>query len=213
MKEYKLIYADPAWHFYNWGADAPGMIHDRERGANKHYPTTTLEDMCRLDVPADKDAVLLVWGLSSHLKELITLTEAWGFTIKTKAWTWVKTTKDNSRPRIGMGYWTRQVSEDCWLATKGHPKAPKYRGEMAFLETFDLADDYINDTLYAPRPSLHSKKPEEAYDKINRLFPDVYPRLEMFARSAHEGWDVWGNEAPDSIHIPMKVLAHEGETV
>lgn len=28
------------------------------------------------------------------------------------------------------------------------------------------------------------------------------PYLEMFARSARTGWDVWGDQAPDSIALP-----------
>lgn len=33
------------------------------------------------------------------------------------------------------------------------------------------------------------------------------PRIELFARQKAEGWDVWGNEAPDSIKLPeMEVV-------
>ena len=28
------------------------------------------------------------------------------------------------------------------------------------------------------------------------------PRIELFAREHTPGWDVWGNEAPDSIIFP-----------
>ena len=49
----------------------------------------------------------------------------------------------------------------------------------------------------------HSEKPQEVRDSIIRLVGDL-PRLEMFARSAPEGWDVFGNEAPNSIEIPFK---------
>ena len=44
----------------------------------------------------------------------------------------------------------------------------------------------------------HSKKPEEARNRIVRLMGDV-PRIELFARSRAPGWDVWGNEAVGSI--------------
>ena len=39
----------------------------------------------------------------------------------------------------------------------------------------------------------HSKKPDEARDRIVKLMGDL-PRVELFARQATEGWDVWGNE-------------------
>lgn len=230
MKTYDLIYADPPWHFRNWSADAPGMIHDRERGANKHYITSTFDTLKALQVKniTAKDAVMLMWVLPTHMEEAFALGRAWGFKPITRAWSWVKTVKDGSRPRIGMGYWTRHCSEDCWLFTKGHPSAPPYRGEPAYLETtvvHTLGDDpecewtswfeservyRLGDTLYSPRPQQHSKKPDEAYNKIDRLFPHMTDRLEMFARSAHEGWDVFGNEAPNSIEIEIKNVEVQG---
>lgn len=185
-KLYRLVLADPPWHFVNWSADSPGKIHNRARGANKHYATAYMETIMAMVPPTADDAILLLWTISSHLREAVELVDAWGFTLKTKAWTWVKTTKDGSKPIMGMGYWTRQCTEDCWLATKGKPKAPKYRGELALIE--------------APR-GAHSVKPMEQYAKIDRLFPDVYPRLEMFARVQQPGWDVFGNEVENSITL------------
>lgn len=41
----------------------------------------------------------------------------------------------------------------------------------------------------------HSQKPDEVRDRIVELMGDL-PRIELFARSAAEGWDCWGNEAP-----------------
>lgn len=49
----------------------------------------------------------------------------------------------------------------------------------------------------------HSQKPDKFRRLVVELCGDV-PRLEMFAREAHEGWDVFGNEAPNSIEIGMK---------
>ena len=47
----------------------------------------------------------------------------------------------------------------------------------------------------------HSKKPDETRDRIVELMGDV-PRIELFARQHTPGWDVWGNEAPDSVELP-----------
>lgn len=46
----------------------------------------------------------------------------------------------------------------------------------------------------------HSKKPEEARNRIVQLMGDV-PRIELFARQSPEGWDVWGNEVECSITL------------
>jgi len=40
----------------------------------------------------------------------------------------------------------------------------------------------------------HSRKPDEAYDRIEALCEGPY--LEMFARSSRPGWDTWPND-PD----------------
>ena len=42
----------------------------------------------------------------------------------------------------------------------------------------------------------HSKKPDVVKDRIVELCGDV-PRIELFARQATEGWDVWGNEVEE----------------
>lgn len=39
----------------------------------------------------------------------------------------------------------------------------------------------------------HSKKPNEARERIVQLCGDI-PRIELFARQYADGWDCWGNE-------------------
>ena len=46
----------------------------------------------------------------------------------------------------------------------------------------------------------HSKKPDEARDRIVELIGDV-PRIELFARQTTPGWDVWGNEIQSDIEM------------
>ena len=47
----------------------------------------------------------------------------------------------------------------------------------------------------------HSKKPDIVRDRILELMGDL-PRIELFARQASPGWDVWGNEVNSSIEFP-----------
>ena len=42
----------------------------------------------------------------------------------------------------------------------------------------------------------HSRKSAEIQERIVELCGDV-PRIELFARQAADGWDRWGNEAPE----------------
>ena len=39
----------------------------------------------------------------------------------------------------------------------------------------------------------HSRKPDEIYDRIERLVPGPY--LELFARQHRDSWDSWGDQA------------------
>jgi N6-adenosine-specific RNA methylase IME4 len=39
----------------------------------------------------------------------------------------------------------------------------------------------------------HSRKPDEVYEIIERMYPDSV-KLEMFARRNREGWTSFGNE-------------------
>ena len=68
------------------------------------------------------------------------------------------------------------------LATRGHPKR-----QAANVHQF----------IISPIQE-HSRKPEEAREKIVALMGDV-PRVELFARQSPPGWDVWGNEVESTI--------------
>ena len=48
-------------------------------------------------------------------------------------------------------------------------------------------------TVFREQATKHSKKPQIAYEIIERLYPDLN-KLEMYARNTRDGWDSWGNE-------------------
>ena len=56
---------------------------------------------------------------------------------------------------------------------------------------------YIINYFYSPIDK-HSKKPQETRDRIIKLVGDL-PRVELFAREAPAGWDVWGNEVESNV--------------
>lgn len=182
---FPVILADPPWSFKSWS----GKTGTPHRTANDHYRTT--ETVMLADIPvasvAAKDAALFMWVVDSHIDQAIELGRAWGFELKTKAFTWVKTTK-NDKPKIGMGYWTRKQTEMCLMFTRGKPK----RTGMGVRELFedDLCDGEV---IRTPRRE-HSRKPDEQYGRIEALLDGPY--LELFARRARPGWQVWGDQAP-----------------
>ena len=97
---------------------------------------------------------------------------------------WLKRNRKNPTWFYGLGYWTRGNAEICLLATKGKPKR-----QSAGVHQFIISPI-----------EQHSKKPDEARQKILALMGDL-PRLELFARQKAPGWDVWGNEIASDITL------------
>jgi N6-adenosine-specific RNA methylase IME4 len=123
-----------------------------------------------------------MWAIFPNLQEAFEVIKAWGFTYKTIAFVWIKKNKKADSLFWGLGHWTRANTEFCLLATKGNPRR---------------ASKSVHQVIMTP-VEAHSKKPDEARDKIVRLMGDL-PRIELFARQATPGWDVWGNEIQNTI--------------
>ncbi len=119
------------------------------------------------------------------LLESFRIIKAWGFEFKTLAFVWIKQNKKSETLHWGMGYWTRSNSEICLLATKGSPKRQAANVHQVIISHIEE----------------HSRKPEEARRRIDRLMGDV-AKIELFARRPADGWDVWGNEVQSDIVFP-----------
>jgi N6-adenosine-specific RNA methylase IME4 len=100
--------------------------------------------------------------------------------------------KKSPTPFWGMGNWTRSNAEVCLLATRGKPQR---------------INKAVHSLIQTPIES-HSKKPEEARQKILQLVGDL-PRIELFARQKTEGWDVWGNEVESNIDLTPTPITNE----
>lgn len=179
-KKYKVIYADPPWRYKVYSSKGLG------RSAEMHYPTMDIESIKALPVSelADKDCALFLWVTAPCLVECLSVLESWGFTYKTIAFVWIKKNRRADSLFWGMGYWTRSNAELCVLATKGNPKRVSAGVHQVLLTHIEE----------------HSKKPQEARDRIVQLMGDV-PRIELFARTRPEGWDVWGNEVESDVSL------------
>jgi N6-adenosine-specific RNA methylase IME4 len=168
-KIYSVVYVDPPWRYNN-----PPM-GDVARANEQHYPTMEAADICALKVPAAENCALFLWGTIPMLPQALEVMEAWGFRYKS-AIAWFK-------DKAGTGYWVRGQCELLLIGTRGEMPAPA-PGEQppAVIE--------------APR-GRHSEKPAIFAEMIERLFPNS-AKLEMFARVARPGWDVWGNEVGEA---------------
>ena len=148
----------------------------------------TLDDIKALPIAklADKNAVLFLWAVDPMIPQALEVGAAWGFTYKTVAFYWAKLRREGSKRGMqyddremrdfpmGTGYWTRPNPEQCLLFTRGSPKRVN-------------AD--VRKLVIAPRRE-HSRKPDEQYERIERLCAGPY--LELFARQRREGWYSWG---------------------
>jgi N6-adenosine-specific RNA methylase IME4 len=183
---YEVIYADPPWQYRD--------ASKNRGGAERHYPTVKIEDLMRLPVAqiAEENAVLALWATWPTLPDAIALIQAWGFTYKTCLFCWVKTAK-NGTYSIGGGAYTRANSEPCLLATRGSTLTRYSRSVRQIIESGEP------ETLVLQR-GKHSAKPPEARDRIVELF-QPRSKIELFARTAPTGWDVWGNESAPKNHM------------
>jgi len=200
MKKYSVIYADPPWSFRVWSEDTGSG-----RSAASHYPTLDLEALKALPVEsiAADDATLFLWGCNSMLPEALEVVKAWGFEFKTIAFTWVKTNKKATDTVFwGMGYWTRQNSEFCILATRGKPKRDSKGVHSVFWDHEAGEDVALDPSMGMPEALVcpvmrHSAKPPEARERIEELMGPDNTFVELFARPSegiHSCWDLVGNE-------------------
>jgi len=179
-RRYPVIYADPPWDYQLYD-ETTGSA----RAAAEHYPTMKLDEICALPVAelATEAAVLFLWTTAPHLRESFEVLAAWGFEYKTNV-VWVKHAQ-------GLGFFVRGQHELLLIATRGDIPCP-------------LPANRPPSVITAPRRE-HSRKPDEAYKLIERMYPE-FPKIELFARNAREGWAAWGNQAPvldgDGLDIP-----------
>ena len=203
-KKYKVIYADPPWTFKTRTAAG------KERSAEVHYDCLSFQDLCNLPIKNLADpsgCALFMWCTDPMFPKGFELMQKWGFTYKTIGFYWAKTnTKvdlsklDSSKDFFtGMGYYTRANPEPCLagdLNTEG-VQVEDQGVNVALLGTArGLKNPKVQNRgvrkLIVSKRREHSRKPDEAYDRIESLMDGPY--LELFARTERKGWDCWGNE-------------------
>ena len=170
---YSIIYADPPWQYQR----------SKVQGAAENHYHNGIDELCALPV-ADLPprTAHFFCGRLFHSFRRPAAHRAWGFHYKSVAFVWLKKNKKADSWFYGLGFWTRGNAEICLLATRGHPKR-----QAANIHQFII-----------PPIEAHSKKPDEAREKIVALMGDL-PRVELFARQSPPGWEVWGNEVESTI--------------
>lgn len=168
-KKYRTIYIDPPWP-----ERGGGKI---KRGADAHYPLMTVEEILRLPISSIADQSgchLYLWATNNYLSHAFECINAWGFEYITTI-TWFK-------DRQGLGQYFRGITEHCLFAST--------KKRLPYKIIDGVRQQGI--TGFTEPKSVHSRKPEQMREMIERV--SYSPRVELFAREPHLGWDVWGNE-------------------
>ena len=204
--KYDIIYLDPPWK-YNSRANHKTRFRG---GACGHYPLMTMEEIAALPIKriAAPNCAVLMWCTFPYLDKQIKLFDYWGFRYRTQFLTWIKLNprgfdlpKDdpNYQPGkqyvlycdglfhstfFGVGYYAKSNPEVCLLGMRGQ---------------LPTISDAVSSVIMEPRRE-HSRKPLEAYEKIEGVFGCV-PRVEVFARQIRQGWDAMGHGVSDGLDI------------
>lgn len=171
--KYQIIYADPPWKY--GGTGGPKWFP-----ADTYYPTMSfkeIENMAdTIKKISDDNCLLFMWAVSPELDKCIEIGKKWGFDYITVAFVWYK-------ERANVGNYTMSSCELCLLFKKGKIPADRVRNPGT-------------KQYYSAPVDFHSHKPLEFAERIKKMFP-VSKKIELFARDGKEGYDYWGNEAPN----------------
>lgn len=177
MKKYNIIYADPPWQYNDHGVRG---------GVDDHYETMTLEEIKKLPINnlSEDNSILFLWVTYPMIQEGLDTIKSWGFQYKTIGFQWIKKNRISDSFFFGLGRYTRGNTECCLIGVKG--KLPIINKGVSQLIISKIRE--------------HSQKPDEAREKIIKLLGDL-PRIELFARTKINGWDIWGNELLNDINM------------
>ena len=153
--KFKTLIIDPPWDY--------GELSLAGRAA-PDYATMTHEQLLAMPVLAwaEEDCHLYLWTTNNFVLRAGELMAAWGFEFKTVL-TWIK-------PRLGMGAYFRNTTEQVLFGVRGNLKT---------------RSDAIP-THFAADLGQHSAKPEQFYDIVRRS--SYLPAGEAFQRTARDGF-------------------------
>jgi N6-adenosine-specific RNA methylase IME4 len=187
MKKYQIIYADPPWRQFKGGKKA---VRPNSSGEPLPYNVISLEEIDSILKEAfqltEENSVLFLWTIDKYLFEAQQLAEKYGYKLHARM-VWNKVTG------IPAAFTIRYGHEYLLYMYRGKltPVAPNERGKIH--------------SVFTEQVKEHSRKPDIAYEIIERLYPNT-ERLELFARRKRQtlfggNWDVWGNEVESDIDL------------
>lgn len=170
---YDFVMADPPWRYELWSEKGRGKSPEAQ------YETMRLDEIKALPVRdlVKTDGTLWLWATWPLLPEALATMESWGFNYVTGgAW---------DKVRWGPGYVVRSVCEPFLIGKVGEPT---------------VNGSGIANLIRESRRE-HSRKPELAYARAEKMMPDAR-RADLFSRQSRPGWDNWGKEKTKFDEVP-----------
>ena len=192
--EYRCVVIDPPWD-----QGKTGLRDVRpNQGQTLDYRTMTFGQIAQLPIDrwAAPDSFLWLWATNSRsrasgkpiLQQAFELLTEWGFQYYTLL-TWDKRTGPCPFGPFQI------TTEHCLFGYRGKCVFPKDSlGKMK--------------TLFTARSERHSEKPAILYQHIAQYFPE--PRLDVFARRSHYGFEGWGDEVEQGWNEQTSLVVRNG---
>lgn len=195
MGEYSVIFTDPAWKQTKGNARKcrPNQTKSLD------YETMSLEDIKevhrQVSTLCNDNHNIFMWTIDKFLHESEQMMKDLGYELHAR-FVWDK--ENGVAPAFTVRYSHEYL---LWFYKKGHMLMPEesMRGKYT--------------TVLREKSTVHSKKPNCAYEMIEALFPNTR-KLEMFARSIRKGWDAWGNQVgvfDTKLYKLVATISKEGE--
>jgi len=175
MKTFELLYIDPPWNQTKGGTK---KVRPKSSGKPLDYPIMSVEDIKKhLQYFTDhtsENSIVFLWTIDKYLFEAESMIKDLGYKIHARM-IWNKVTGIPAAFTIRYGH---EYLLYCYRG-KFTPIAKEERGKIH--------------SVFTEKVMKHSKKPEIAYQIIERLYPNL-TKLELYAREKRSGWSSWGNE-------------------
>jgi len=183
MKKYQILYIDPPWKQLKGGIRKSRPKQTRLLD----YPTMDFNDIFNLIDNVliqycEPNPTIFIWTIDKFLHSCEHKLEQMSNLKRHARIIWDK--ENGMAPAFTIRYAHEYL---LWYYVSPMQKINK-----------DMRGKYT--TILREKSIKHSKKPLCAYEMIENLYPNTN-KLELFARSKREDWDVWGNEVECDINF------------
>jgi N6-adenosine-specific RNA methylase IME4 len=182
MTKYRTIVVDPPWKLNKFN---PKLTRKYQK-SNPELPYNTMTDREIMDFPidnfADEQCDLFLWTTKAKLHTAFHVIEAWNFHYA-NILVWNKIS--------GLCHNGIHATVEFLLYA--------YRGKNGLDYKKPLC------ALFTEKNKKHSQKPEKIYGLLREH--TNAPRIDIFARKHHIGFDAWGNQVESQIQVPLMIVS------